>query len=175
MAEEKNRYSVKEVKTLVSEELNKQMRIKHLQEQRQEVENQLNSLLKEFVQTAPAPTSNPTPAPNSSLSNTFVTPGGNLQQGGKEEKQESIFDTKPNETIILNFQDVTIKVQRQLDDLFKVVDASESQKLKDGDYIKIKGNDILQQGREFKFVIFRDADVVYDSNALQTWRIIKNR
>ncbi len=172
---EKNRYSVKEVKNLVSEELNKQIRIKNLQEQRQKVENQLSNLLKEYVQPAPASTSNPTPAPSSSLSNTSVTSGGNLQQGEKDEKQESIFDTRPNETIILNFQDVTIKVQRQLDDLFKVVDASESQKLKDGDYIKIKGNDILQQGREFKFVIFRDADVVYDSNALQSWRIIKNR
>ncbi len=170
---EKNRYSVKEVKNLVSEELNKQIRIKNLQEQRQEVENQLSNLLREYTQTASAPTS--TPAPSTSLSNTSVTPGGNFQQGEKEEKQESIFDTRPNETIILNFQDVTIKVQRQLDDLFKVVDASESQKLKDGDYIKIKGNDILQQGREFKFVIFRDADVVYDSNALQSWRIIKNR
>ena len=77
MAEEKNKYTVKEVKNLVSEELSKQMRIKHLHERRQEVENQLNSLLQEFVQTAPAPTSNPTPAPSTSLSNTVVTPNGN--------------------------------------------------------------------------------------------------
>lgn len=171
---EKNRYSVKEVKNLVSEELNKQIRIKNLQEQRQEVENQLNNLLKEYVQPAPASTSNPTPAPSTSLSNTVVTPGGNLQQGGKEEKPESIFDIAPGEIIILNFQDVTIKLQKQFNDLFQVVDASESQKLKDKDFIQLKGNDILQQGKEFKFVIFRDADVMYDSNPLQSWRKIKN-
>ncbi len=165
MSEEKNRYSVKEVKNLVSEELNKQIRIQKLQEQRQIIENQLSNLLKEYVQTMP----------NTEMGNSYVDSAGSFQSPKKEEKSESIFDTRPNETIILNFQDVTIKVQRQLDDLFKVVDASESKKLKDGDYIKIKGNDILQQGREFKFVIYRDAGVVYDSNALQSWRIIKNR
>ena len=89
------------------------------------------------------------------------------------EKQESIFDAKPGETVIFNFQDVTIKVQRQLDDLFKVTDASESKKLKDGDYIKIQGNDTLANGKKFKFVILRQA-LNYESNPLQSWKVIKN-
>jgi len=89
------------------------------------------------------------------------------------EKQESIFDAKPGETIIFNFQDVTIKVQRQLDDLFKVTDASESKKLKDGDYIKIQGNDTLANGKKFKFVILRQA-LNYESNPLVSWKVIKN-
>jgi xanthine dehydrogenase iron-sulfur cluster and FAD-binding subunit A len=89
------------------------------------------------------------------------------------EKQESIFDAKPGETVIFNFQDVTIKVQRQLDDLFKVTDASESKKLKDGDYIKIQGNDTLANGKKFKFVILRQA-LNYESNPLMSWKVIKN-
>lgn len=103
---------------------------------------------------------------------TSVTP----TQGSTEpkmEKQESIFDAKPGETVIFNFQDVTIKVQRQLDDLFKVTDASESKKLKDGDYIKIQGNDTLASGKKFKFVILRQA-LNYESNPLMSWKVIKN-
>ena len=92
----------------------------------------------------------------------------------KEEKSESIFDAKPGETVLFNFQDVTIKMQRQLDDLFKITDAMESKKLKDGDYIKIQGNDILQKGRKFKFVILRKA-IDYESNPLLSWKVIKNR
>jgi len=94
--------------------------------------------------------------------------------GVKEEKQESIFDAKPGETVVFNFQDVTIKLQRQLDDLFKVSDAMESTHLKDGDYVKIQGNDTLQKGKEFKFVILRQA-VKYKTNPLMSWKVIKNR
>jgi hypothetical protein len=67
----------------------------------------------------------------------------------KEEKRESILDARPGEIVILNFEGITIKVQRQLGDLFKVLDASESHKLKDGDYIMAKGNDIFEKGRKF--------------------------
>jgi hypothetical protein len=91
-----------------------------------------------------------------------------------DEKSESIFDAKPGETVLFNFQDVTIKMQRQLDDLFKITDAMESKKLKEGDYIKIQGNDILQKGRKFKFVILRKA-IDYESNPLLSWKVIKNR
>lgn len=106
------------------------------------------------------------PAPNTVAPSQGTTPTTN-------EKQESIFDAKPGETIIFNFQDVTIKVQRQLDDLFKVTDASESKKLKDGDYIKIQGNDTLANGKKFKFVILRQA-LNYESNPLVSWKVIKN-
>jgi len=105
--------------------------------------------------------------------NTTVAPQQGNMAEPKQEKQESIFDAKPGETVIFNFQDVTIKVQRQLDDLFKVTDASESKKLKDGDYIKIQGNDTLANGKKFKFVILREA-LKYESNPLLSWKVIKN-
>jgi len=108
------------------------------------------------------------PAPN-----TNTPTQGTASSVTTNEKQESIFDAKPGETIIFNFQDVTIKVQRQLDDLFKVTDASESKKLKDGDYIKIQGNDTLASGKKFKFVILRQA-LNYESNPLVSWKVIKN-
>lgn len=92
----------------------------------------------------------------------------------KEQKKESIFDAKPGETIIFNFDGITIKLKRQLDDLFKVVDASESHKLKDGDYLKAKGNDVLETGRKFKFAILREIPVKYETRPLSGWNIIRN-
>jgi len=90
------------------------------------------------------------------------------------QSKESIFDSKPGETIIMNFDGVTIKLERQLDDLFKVVDAAESKKLSDGDYVKIQGNDSLEQGKNYKFVIYRETPLKYETNPLQSWKIIKN-
>lgn len=91
-----------------------------------------------------------------------------------EQKSESIFDSKPGETVILNFEGVTIKIERQLDDLFKVVDAAESKKIKDGDYVKIQGNDTLEAGKSFKFMIYRETPLKYETNPLNSWKIIKN-
>jgi hypothetical protein len=91
-----------------------------------------------------------------------------------EKPKESIFDSKPGETVILNFEGVTIKIERQLDDLFKVVDAAESQKINDGDYVKIQGNDNLEKGTSFKFIIFRKTNLPYETNNLESWKIIKN-
>jgi len=87
---------------------------------------------------------------------------------------ESIFDSKPGETVILNFEGVTVKMERQLDDLFKIVDAAESEKLKDGDYVKIQGNDSLVPGKSFKFLIYRETPLKYETNPLESWKIIKN-
>ena len=96
------------------------------------------------------------------------------QPQAKPEKTESIFDARPNETVILNFEGITIKVKRQLDDLFKVVDAAESQKLEEGDYIRVKGNDVLQPGSKFKFSILREIPAKYETKPLRSWKIIKN-
>jgi hypothetical protein len=95
-------------------------------------------------------------------------------QDVEPQSKESIFDSKPGETIIMNFDGVTIKLERQLDDLFKVVDAAESKKLSDGDYVKIQGNDSLEQGKNYKFVIYRETPLKYETNPLQSWKIIKN-
>lgn len=148
-----------ELNSLIQESVLKQQKKLALESQKNKILKQLQSINEDnAVVGTPAPTTGQEqPAkPNASA-----------------EKQESIFDAKPGETVIFNFQDVTIKVQRQLDDLFKVTDASESKKLKDGDYIKIQGNDTLANGKKFKFVILRQA-LNYESNPLMSWKVIKN-
>ena len=160
---------------LVQEEVQRQNKKQELLNRMQELENQISELdnsspiLKEFVESQ---TYNATPS-------MMDTGNYNLQQidGAQqgETENESIFDARPGETVIFNFQDVTIKLQRQLDDLFKVVDAAESKKLNDGDYVKIQGNDILKRGRKFTFNIYRVAGVRYESNPLVGWKVIKNK
>ncbi len=98
----------------------------------------------------------------------------NEQENQVEEKRESIFDAKPGEIVILSFDGVTVKIQRQLDDLFKIIDASESEKLKDGDYIKPQGDDTLIPGKKFKFSVLRAIDAPYITNPLIDWKIIQN-
>lgn len=92
----------------------------------------------------------------------------------KDSQKESIYDAKPGNTLIIDFENVTIKLQRVYDDLFRVIDAAESKQLKNNDYIKIEGNDILEQGKKFTFKIFREANVKYESNPIKGWRIIKS-
>ena len=92
----------------------------------------------------------------------------------KLEASDSILDIKPGQIVILNFEGVTVKMERQLDDLFKIVDASESEKLKDGDYVKVQGNDRLDSGKRFKFIIYREAPLKYETNPLESWKVIKN-
>lgn len=98
----------------------------------------------------------------------------NSEQEVETEKAESIYDAKPGNTLIIDFENVTIKLQRVYDDLFKVIDAAESKQLKNNDYIKIEGNDILESGKKFTFKIFREANVKYESNPIKGWRIIKS-
>jgi len=164
---------------LVQEEVERQDKKQALLKRMQELENQISDLdnsspiLKEFVNTQSYT------QPQTQMPSMMDTGNYNLQQvdGAQqgEEENESIFDARPGETVIFNFQDVTIKVQRQLDDLFKVVDAAESKKLNDGDYIKIQGNDQLKRGRKFTFNIYRVAGVKYESNPLVGWKVIKNK
>jgi hypothetical protein len=92
----------------------------------------------------------------------------------EEAKTESLFDAKPGQIVIFNFEGMTVKLQRQLDDLFKVVDAAESHKLKDGDYLKAKGNDVLQPGKKMVFSILREIPAKYETRPLISWKIIKN-
>jgi hypothetical protein len=92
----------------------------------------------------------------------------------QEKNTESIYDAKPGNTLIIDFENVTIKLQRVYDDLFKVIDAAESKQLKNNDYIKVEGNDLLEQGKKFTFKIFREANIKYESNPIKDWRIIKS-
>jgi hypothetical protein len=153
-----------ELNSLIQGEVLKQDKKLALEGKKTEIINKIKKLNEEDATAIiPSPASAPiAPSPE--------TPAA---KADPKEKQESIFDAKPGETVIFNFEDVTLKLQRQLDDLFKVTDASESKKLKDGDYIKIQGNDTLAPGKKFKFVILRQA-LNYESNPLQTWKVIKN-
>lgn len=144
-----------ELDNLIKEEIIKQDKKLLIKKKIAEVESQLNELVN-------APVMQPQPSVNGASA------------GVKAEKTESIFDAKPGETVIFNFQDVTIKLTRKMDDLFRVTDAMESQHLKDGDYVQIQGNDMLQQGKKFKFTILRPA-VKYETNPLMSWKVIKNR
>ena len=143
------RVSNEEIKQMINEEKSKQEQKLFLEAKIVSLENELNKINENTME---APASAPV----------------------KAEEKKSIYDAKPGEVVILNFENVTIKVKRQLDDLFKVEDAAESQKLKEGDYIKAKGNDILQVGRKFTFSILREIPYKYETNPLQGWRIIKN-
>ena len=144
-----------ELNSLIQESVIKQEQKLALEKKKAQIINKINSLNEDVPAMASAPTAAP------------------MEKPASAEKQESIFDAKPGETVIFNFQDVTIKVQRQLDDLFKVTDASESKKLKDGDYVKIQGNDTLANGKKFKFIILRQA-LNYETNPLMSWKVIKN-
>lgn len=150
-----------ELNSLIKESVLKQENKIALESKKAQILKQIESLNED----GPITTTPPTSAPTSTADGSAGSP--------TSEKQESIFDAKPGETVVFNFQDVTIKVQRQLDDLFRVVDASESKKLKDGDYIKIQGNDTLANGKKFKFIILRQA-LNYESNPLISWKIVKN-
>lgn len=158
-----------ELNSLIQEEVLKQEKKLALENKKAKIINKIKSLNEDDFGQNTASELNATVATQNTPAPAPVPNSGNAEK----EKQESIFDAKPGETVIFNFQDVTIKVQRQLDDLFKVTDASESQKLKDGDYVKIQGNDTLANGKKFKFIILREA-LKYETNALQSWKVIKN-
>lgn len=153
-----------DLKTLIHKEVVKREKKLTLESEKKKIMDALNKI-NEGSEIASAPNAGTV---------TPVAGAGQTATAPKQEKSESIFDSKPGETVIFNFDgDVTIKLQRQLDDLFKVTDASESKKLKDGDYVKIQGNDTLAVGKSFKFQILRVA-LPYQSNPINSWKIIKN-
>ncbi len=145
-----------EIKQLVKEAYDKQIKIKTLTESAEKIKDEIKALNENDFYGAPA---------NGGTSNTYAQ---------ESQKQESIFNARPGNIIIFNFQGATIKVKRQVDDIFRVIDATESGKLKEGDYIQIQGNDILKQGRTLTFNIFRMTGLKYKSNQLESWTIVKN-
>jgi len=142
------RISKSEIKLMIENSFEKNKKKIQLESEIKKVENKIKSLNEEFPPSMP---------------DTIE----------KTEKRESIFDTRIGDIIIFNFQDATIKAKRLATDLFEIIDASESKKIKEGDFVQIKGNDIIQKGKKFKFSILRKA-FDYESNPLESWRIIKN-
>lgn len=152
-----------ELMSLIEESVIKQKKKLQIEAKIKDLEGKLISLNETAVGISPAPMQ------DVMQDNPVLNAPGSE---GKAEKRESIFDARYGDIIIFNFQDVTIKVQRLANDLFQIIDAAESKKLKEGDYIQIKGNDIIEKGRRFKFSILRKA-IDYESNPLVGWKIIK--
>lgn len=100
--------------------------------------------------------------------------GAEINMDAPSQETESIYDAKPGNTLIIDFENITIKLQRVHDDLFKVTDAAGSEVLKNNDYVKVEGNDILGKDKKMTFRIFREIQLKYESNAIQDWRIIKS-
>lgn len=149
-----------EIKQLVKEAYEKQIKIKTLTENAEKIKEEIKTLNED------------------DFYNSSSTAGGansyTSTSTAAVQKDESIFNAKPGNIIIFNFQGATIKVKRQVDDIFKVIDATESAKLKDGDYVQVQGNDILTPGRTLTFNIFRPTGLKYQSNQLNSWTIVKN-
>jgi hypothetical protein len=162
-----------ELKALVHKAVEKQGKKSLLESKRAEILNKIKQINEDAATTNLASV-----IKNSSQTDTNppIQPGTQTTPAAaptiKAEKQESLFDAKPGETVILNFQDITFKVQRLHDDLFKVVDSA-STKIHNGDFLILKGPGDLIPGKEFQFMVLREAPS-YQSNALQTWKIIKN-
>jgi hypothetical protein len=171
-----------ELNALVQAEVEKQEKKLALENKKAKLMESLKRLNEDTMTGAPTSVGAPILQPAATLSQPIdrSTPppvGGPAPvaaEAPEGEESESIFDAKPGETIIFNFQDVTLKVQRLWNDLFMITDAATSKKLQDGDVVQIKGNDILKAGRTFKFDVLRPTEVNYQSNALTDWKIIKN-
>lgn len=168
MEDNKNIYKVREIKEIISEEVAKQIKIKKLLERKQIIQNDLNKLLEDFQAT-----------------NTLYQEP-EVQKGGKN---ETIFHTKPGNVISLSFQDVKgLKLRRQKrttpgmidnDLLWRVEDPSTSVRLKRGDYLEIEGNDNLEKGNKFLFIIHRPTEedpqalkpigLKYETSPLISW------
>ncbi len=169
---EKQKYKVMDLRQMVKESVNKKIKIDELNEQIEKLRQELQTLdenqLNEFREDGPA-----TPSVQSTFTPPSYQPQQQMQQQSSD-KKESLFDARPGDTVIFNFQDVTIKAKRLYDDYFQVIDNHESAKLESGDIIKVQGNDQLQNGREFWFTIYRKIGKPYKSNPLVGWRIMKN-
>lgn len=165
MEENKKTYQVKELKKIISEEVAKQIRVKKLLENKKKIERELHTLLEDnmFYQEPEAKT------------------------GGKH---ETIFHTKPGNVISLTFEDLKgLKLRRQKrgtpgmvdnDLIWKVEDPSTSIRLKKGDFLEIEGNDNLEQGNKFLFIIHRPGEgeedkvlkpigLKYETTSLVSW------
>lgn len=153
MEENKKVYKVQELKQIISEEVAKQVKIKKLLEKKEIIKKNLTQLLEDYQTNV-----------------LYQEP--EKEQGGKN---ETIFHTKPGNVISLSFQDVKgLKLRRQKkvttgmadnDLLWRVEDPSTSQRLKRGDFLEIEGNDNLEKGNKFLFIIHRPTED--DPNALK--------
>ena len=167
-----------ELLSLIQEEVKKQDRKQSLQIRIQELEQEINELnnnsvlLNEFL-GAELPGPYPTQ---------YTPPGTPEQQlaksGGKKEVEpESIYDSKPGQGLVLNFQDVTIKVSRQHDNIFKVTDSTQSKVLQDNDLIQVvidKGEHKWEKGKEYTFKLLNRLEgKVYHTNPLMSWEHVK--
>lgn len=168
--EKNEKYKVKDLKSMISEEVKRQRAIKKLAEQKEILKKELQALLEEDYNVG-------------SSNYLYQKP-----EEQKEGKSENIFKTKPGNSISLSFEDVEgIKLRRQKretegmvndDFMWEVIDAKNSVHLKDGDYLKLEGNDNLRVGNNLTFKIYRVVNgelkptgVTYKTNKITSWLI----
>lgn len=166
--EKNEKYKVKDLKSMISEEVKRQKTIKKLTEEKEIIEKELQGLLNEDYSVG---------------SSNYLYQKPEEQREGKS---ENIFKTKPGNSISLSFEDVDgIKLRRQKretegmvndDFMWEVIDAKNSVHLKDGDYLKLEGNDNLRVGNSLTFKIFRviegqlkPTNITYKTNKLTSW------
>jgi len=73
-------------------------------------------------------------------------------------KEKSLNDYSIGDTISLTFEAIILKLRKVGMSLYEVVDSGDSQKVKEGDVLKVKDpNSKLEMGEKIEFIILRPA------------------
>ncbi len=141
-----------------------QTKVKQLLDRKKRIESSLKDLMESNFGDTEIPT---TDNPADQISSIAPEP----EQA--QEKIESLLTIPTGILILMEFQNVVIKLKRLYNDYFEVDDKGMSTELSNGDILKLVGNDVLKKGAIFKFVVYRKIDAEYVSNALASWREVK--
>jgi len=157
-----------ELFALISEEVKRQQKKKMLEERLAQIQGELKDL-----------ESSPIMISEEDLTNSGAMGLSTTQDEMNQDtpQEESIFSCNFGEILMLHFNgNITIKLQRQLGDFFKVIEADDSQQLKRDDFLQVKGqNSKLSVNKSLTFPIIRDTGLTYQSRELKSWEIIKNK
>lgn len=73
-------------------------------------------------------------------------------------RAKSLRDYSIGDNVVIKFRDVQIILKKESSDLYKVVSSGNSQKLKNGDYLKLNDpNSRLEIGEKIGFTVIRPA------------------
>lgn len=106
-------------------------------------------------------------------------PANDVQQDADDDTM-SFYEVKPGQALLLNFEGLTLKLSRQSDDVFKVMDGSQSKQLQDNDLIQVSlpqghtGEHVWRKGSEYDFkFLTRNVGQRYHTNKLKSWEIVR--
>jgi hypothetical protein len=156
MSLNKKKLTNAELEKFIKEEIARENKINLLKKRKKEIEKSLNIVL-EYV----------------GVEGDQMLPG-TAPSMEKEEKKESLTNIKTGIVIVLEFQNVVIKIKRIHNFYFEVVDSGISTELKTGDILVAKDSTVLTKGKEYHFLVYRLINSEYISNPLASWEIIKN-